>query len=590
MNKVLLSALLLVLSILACPGKVEVAGIYYNLKAGNVAEVTSGDAKYTGSVIIPETISYGNIDYSVTAIGHNAFYKCSDLISVTIPNTVTTIGGRVFYECTSLTSIIIPNSVTDIGDWVFYDCINLTSVFISNSVTSIGNSAFSGCKSLTSVVIPNSVTKIGDGAFSGCSGLIFISLPNSVTSIGNHAFSNCTKLASIDIPNSIDNIEWCTFQGCTALTSVTISNSATSIGSQAFSGCSSLTSVTIPNSVVTIKDWAFYNCSSLSTVSIGNSVTTIEGLAFYGCTGLTSVYITDLEAWCKISFGGSDSNPLFYAHHLFLNGEEIKDLVIPQSVASLEKYAFWGCTSLTTVTIPNSVTSIGELAFSGCSGLTSVVSKMENPCSISSNCFPDKIFMNSTLYVPRGTIDKYKSVKYWNKFNMIEDVEPFEHNLIYVVDGNTYATYSLKEGDLITPETIPTKEGYTFSGWSEIPTTMPASDVTVTGTFTINKYTITYMVDNAVLTTEDVDYGSTITPPVSQKDGYEISWNSHPTIMPAYDITIYGSYISTGIESVNSDEAFITVFTPDGKRVLSPKKGLNIIRKSDGNVKKVVVK
>jgi hypothetical protein len=119
---------------------------------------------------------------------------------------------------------------------------------------------------------------------------------------------------------------------------------------------------------------------------------------------------------------------------------------------------------------------------------------------------------------------------------------------------------------------------------------MPAGDVTVSGTFTINTYTITYMVDNALLTTEEVTYGSTITPPASPKEGYEITWNSHPTTMPAYDVTIYGSYISTGINGIYAEESDKKVYTPDGKRVQSPKKGLNIIRKSDGTIKKVVVK
>lgn len=164
------------------------------------------------------------------------------------------------------------------------------------------------------------------------------------------------------------------------------------------------------------------------------------------------------------------------------------------------------------------------------------------------------------------------------------------YKLTYMVDGEVYKSSHVEYGTAITPETPPTKEGYTFSGWSEIPSTMPAGDVTVTGTFTINTYTITYMVDGVLLITEEVDYGSTIIPPASPKDGYEITWSSYPTTMPANNITINGNYIATGINGLYADESDKQVFTPDGKRVQTPKKGLNIIRRSDGTIKKVVVK
>ena len=165
-----------------------------------------------------------------------------------------------------------------------------------------------------------------------------------------------------------------------------------------------------------------------------------------------------------------------------------------------------------------------------------------------------------------------------------------KYKLTYLVDGAEYKTAEVDCGETIVPEESPTKEGYTFSGWSEIPSTMPANDVTVTGTFTVNKYTITYIIDGEVFKSMEVEYNSVITPPdAPAQEGYDFAWADVPETMPASDITIYGTY-TTGISSLNVEESDRQVFTPDGKRVETPKKGLNIIRMSDGTVKKVVVK
>ena len=333
------------------------------------------------SVNIPSEVIYKGTAYTVTSIGNDAFYGCTYLTSITIPNSVKSIGNDAFYGCTYLTSITIPNSVksieertfygcigltsvtignsvTSIGYRAFYGCSGLTSVTIPNSVTSIGESAFSGCTGLTSITIPESVTSIGKEAFSGCTGLTSITIPNSVTSIGSRAFSGCTGLTSITIPNSITSIESSTFSGCTGLTSVTIGNSATSIGKEAFSGCTSLASITIPNRVTSIGESAFSGCTGLTSVTIPNSVTSIGYSAFSGCTGLTSVTIPNSVT----SIGYS----------AFSGCTGLTSVTIPNSVKSIGSRTFSGCTGLTSVTIPNSVTNIEWYAFSGCTSLTSV--------------------------------------------------------------------------------------------------------------------------------------------------------------------------------------------------------------------------
>lgn len=152
----------------------------------------------------------------------------------------------------------------------------------------------------------------------------------------------------------------------------TIPDSVTIIGDSAFAFCSALISVVIPDSVTSIGCYAFENCSNLTSVTIGNGVNSVGSSAFSRCSKLTGVYINDLSAWCKIEFYGYQSNPLYYAKNLYLNDELVTDLVIPGSVTSIGRYAFYNCSSLAKVNIPNSMTSIGSAAFSGCSGLTSV--------------------------------------------------------------------------------------------------------------------------------------------------------------------------------------------------------------------------
>ena len=193
----------------------------------------------------------------------------------------------------------------------------------------------------------------------------------------------------------------------------------TSIGRSAFYGSRSITSVTIPSSVTTIGGGAFGRCTSLTAINIPSSVTSIGESTFNGCTSLTSVHISDLEAWCKISFNSYDSNPLYYAHHLYLKEEEVKDLVIPEGVTSIGGYAFSDCTSLTSITIPSSVTSIGNKAFSGCTELTDMYCYAESLPSTESNAFEGSYIEYSTLHVPASAIESYRTTAPWSGFGKI---------------------------------------------------------------------------------------------------------------------------------------------------------------------------
>ena len=487
-------------------------GIYYYIKNANEVSVSfKGDNfdsysnEYSGSLTIPSTVTYNGRTYFVTEIGYAAFYYCTGLTSVTIPNSVTTIGESAFLGCSNLTSIEIPNSITTIGNqafsrtaWynnqpdglvyaglvaytykgtmpsgtsiiirdgtysitgtAFYNCTGLTSVTIPSSVTSIGEAAFYGCSGITSIYIPNSVTSIGSSAFQNCNGLTSVTIPNSVTSIGEQAFYGCSGLTSIVISNSVTTIEGWTFSGCSGLTSITIPNSVTSIGEQAFRECSSLTSVTIGNSVTSIGDDAFSGCSSLANITIPNSVTSIGVRAFYGCNGLTSVTI-----------GNSVTS---IGQGAFVHCSGLTSITIPNSVTTIGQGAFVHCSGLTSITIGNSVTSIGDYAFNGCSNLTEIYSLALVPPTIDSYTFYG--CYGATLNVPKEEVNTYKMANYWKYFsNIVGVILPgytFEVDGIYYrvmsddaanvianVDVESYYT-----GDVVIPDSV-TYEGYSFA-------------------------------------------------------------------------------------------------------------------------------
>ena len=270
----------------------------------------------------------------------------------------------------SITSIAIHDGVTSIGSSAFLGCSGLTSVYYKGDVASwceisgLGN-LMSSSRTLYindeklkgDLVIPDGVTSIGSYAFLGCSGLTSVTIGNSVTNIGNSAFEDCSGLTTVNW-----NATACTEAGY-------YYNSSSNY--TIFRGCTSLTTVNIGNNVKTIPDYAFYGCSGLTSITIPDSVTSIGERAFEDCNRLNAVHITDLTKWCKISFDYK-SNPLYSAHNLYLNGELVTNLVIPDSVTSIGSYAFYGCSGLTSITIPDSVISIGDEAFSGCSGIDSI--------------------------------------------------------------------------------------------------------------------------------------------------------------------------------------------------------------------------
>ncbi len=802
----------------------------------------------------------------VTSIGEYAFYNCRSLTAITIPEGVTSIGNYAFDNCTALKEVIFEDgsetlslgynyyysgsSSSYIGQGLFYDC-PLESVYLGRNLSyssgSFGYSPFYNKTELTSLVIGDCVTSIGNAAFYGCSNLTAITIPEGVTSIGYYAFYECSSLTAITIPEGVTSIESDTFYGCSSLTAITLPEGVTSIGSETFYGCSSLTAITLPESVTSIGDGAFYGCSSLTAITIPEGVTSIGNNAFYECSCLTAVHISDIAAWCNIKFSNYYSNPLSYAHNLYLNGELVTQLtlpesvtsigeytfsgcssltsiILPESVTSIKEYAFYGCSSLTAITLPESVTCIGEYTFSGCSsltaitipegvtsigdyafrdctalkeiifedgsetlslgynyydngyttgqglfydcplesvylgrnlsyssgssygyspfyykteltsvligdGVTSIGSWAFYDCSsltdvycyaegvptTQTNAFDNSNIKNATLHVPANALNAYKTTAPWSSFGKFETIETLvegitlsqssatltegetlrltatvkptnatnksitwsssntsvatvdangkvtakaagtatitatandgsgvnascvvtvekkvvavssitlsqslatlieggtltltatvtpddatnkavtwsssntsvatvdangkvtaiapgtatitatandgsgvsatcevtvvaaEYTITYYVDGEVYHQETLTRGTAIVPIKAPTKDGHTFSGWSEIPETMPAEEVKVYGTFAINSYLVTFKIDDKVFYSESLPYGAEITAPEApEKEGHTFTgWGEVDATVPAHDVTYWGTY------------------------------------------------
>jgi hypothetical protein len=433
--------------------------LQYTILSSNTVEL-SGYNSIADSCTIPETI-IKNSTYTVTKIGYMAFFECSSLASITIPNSVTFIGKNAFTSCSNLTSLIIPNSVTTLGNYCFASCSNLTSIIIPNSVTSIGAKCFFNTKWLenkpdgmvsinnillayngtcpSTVIIPNSITSISGGAFRICTDLTEITIPNSVTSIGNGAFYGCFKLKSITIPSSVTIIERNAFETTqwlkdkpdgmviinsvlysyngTCPSTITIPNTVATIGEWIFYNCTNLTSITIPNSVTSIGERAFMDCSNLASITIPNSVTTIGEGTFSGCESAGFVSISNSLTSIE--------------NHTFNGCKSLKTIIVPESVTSIDKSAFYSCESIISITLPSSITIIGSYTFFYCDTENATLEskdtlyiKATTPPIVTKNTFIG-VSKLVPIMIPSGTLEAYSTAPYWSDFVNLIEIDEF---------------------------------------------------------------------------------------------------------------------------------------------------------------------
>ena len=305
----------------------------------------------------------------VTFIPEDAF-STADIVSVTLPEGLLKIGNAAF-NLAGITSIVIPDSVTEIGSFAFAGCEKLESVTMSKNLKTMGTYAFYNCKNLKNIELYEGVTQIPTSAFDYCASLEKIIIPNSVESISRSAFSGCSSLKELKLSENLTFIGTYAFSG-SAIESLVIPGSVKIIETEAFRYSTALQTVVINEGLEYINYSAFYACKALESITLPTTLKSIDATAFAGCDSLKKLYVSDLEKWCQVELGDYDASPLHNGGTMYINNEAVTDLVIPETVTTINAYTFYGM-DMQTVSIHSEVVAIGKSAFGNCDWLVTVI-------------------------------------------------------------------------------------------------------------------------------------------------------------------------------------------------------------------------
>ena len=568
------------------------------------------------------TVSVLSLPNTLTTIGNSAFRGWRSITELIIPESAETIGELAFYRCTSLTTVKFGTHVKSVGESAFGSCEGITKVdigdlknwcgitfemptnivqsnyinhanplaysrkivlndevldelVIPSGVTEIKSYTFNNCSRFDKVTIPTSVEVIGNGAFASCVDLetIDINTNSALSVIGDGAFYSCTGLTQVSLPSSITNLGEGAFRGCTNLTSVNIPSGINDIPKYLFYGCTSLSSITLPQNTMYIGSWSFYNCKGLTRIDIPNTVEIIGTEAFYGCTGLKGVYITDLAKWCGVKFGnyqyqGSNwepsdkiSNPLAYAHNLYLNNELVVNLAIPNGVETIEQFVFEGAECLESVVIPNTVTTIGKSAFMFCSNLRSITI----PSSITTIAY--RAF--ASLYTNGGYYSGIGILKSQNQNNVrvyLGNTDSWLTNNygigFYENGGLNIELYAgnIRITDIVVPSEVNVLEQYSLSRVLVNSVTLHKNIETVyNNCFYNDSQNISLYVqskfapdlktstDGTATSFLSVSKLAAIYVPNGKETAYKNKWSGHSSIIKEVDMTMSGAQTSSSI-------------------------------------------
>ncbi|MBR5963998.1 MAG: family 43 glycosylhydrolase [Bacteroidaceae bacterium] len=412
-------------------------GVTYKMLRSGKCAVTypegRGFGSYKGHVVIPDSVSYEGEMVPVSEIGHDAFYHCSELTAVTLPATATALRYAAFENCPALRDIVAQRSQAP----------SVAALALDDAVCAEGKLWVpeGAWRNYSSANVWKSFARISgnpdekDDSDFYTDGFYFQVVDSAAATckvVARNDSYDSYPQQKVDIPQTVchNDVTW----------------NVIAVAENAFRSCGLIGEAVLPSSIQTIGSSAFKGAQGLKTITIPPSLTRIGASCFDGCTALTSVVIEDLAAWCSTTFANYASSPLYFAHTIVMNGEPVTELVLPDDIESISKFAFAGassltsvslpknlttinpnafnnCTGLTEITIPSQVTSISTGAFLGCSNLTVVSVEATEPPSIGTTTFARETKVG-TLRVPVGTRDIYLAAPNWKSFSTIEEFIP----------------------------------------------------------------------------------------------------------------------------------------------------------------------
>lgn len=361
-----------------------------------------GYEKPTGDVVVPDSVPFDGTMRAVTKVAYDAFYHCTEITSVTLPDSIKSIGEYAFGKCYSLTSIAIPEGVTEIPDDCFYNDTLLAEVNFPDGLTAIGNEAFYHCAGPALLELPAGLTTIGTAAFIFCDSIRSLGIPGSVSTIGDWAFSRCSNLQFAQLGEGVDTIGFCAFRECGNLRYINYPSTLKVINGFAFQYDSLLSSnLNLPDGFTTLGTLAYGDNQSLTTAQLPGTMVSVPNEVFWGCTSLD-----------KVTLG--------------------------EGITTIEQSAFYDCPSLHELTLPASIDSIGDSVFVGSTRIDRLEFRGSVPPAVANT---DNIFndFHTLLIVPAGSAEAYRQHRVWGLFqNITEDKETVVRTLQHSLPADIY--------------------------------------------------------------------------------------------------------------------------------------------------------